>query len=183
MVSVEVVTKLHRRTTDSNGTALVTRPSVTNFPSTGGGAELEDIGSIKFRAPKSYSAQSRCVVEDDYKALIKDIYPAIDDIYVYGGEELDIPQYGRVFIVIKPSATDALSSTAKNFIKKSLNDYRIASIDVVLVDPAIVDIEVLTTVYYDDENTEGQFCIVASVSETLEDYSDTSMVSKFGGER
>ena len=170
------------RATTSSGAVITDRPTVTGFPTTEGGAEIESVGSVKFRAPKTYSAQSRCVVSDDYEALIKDIYPAIDDIYVYGGEELEIPQYGRVFIVVKPSASDALSSTAKNFIKKSLDDYRIASIDVVLQDPSIVSVEVVTTVYYDDKKTlKDNSAIVAAVSETLDAYSDSTSLSKFGG--
>ena len=169
------------RTTTSTGSVISERPTVTSFPSTEGGAEVEDVGSVKFRAPKSYSAQSRCVVGNDYETLIKDIYPAIDDVYVYGGEELEIPQYGRVFVVIKPSATEALSSTAKNFIKKSLQDYRIASIDVVLQDPSVIYIEVVSTVYYDDKKTlKDNSGISAAVSDTLNKYSETSMVSKFG---
>lgn len=181
---IQGVTKLNfvAKPVDTAGSALTELPTLTSFSIAEGGTLLEGVGSVKFRAPKFYASQDRCVVGEDYESIIKQIYPAIDDVYVYGGEELTIPEYGRVYIVVKPSATDALSSTAKNFIKKSLEDYRIASIDVVLQDPAVIDIEVITTVYYDDKRTnKDSSAIVASVRETLTNYAGTSTVSKFGG--
>jgi hypothetical protein len=67
---------------DSFGTAYNGRPLITNTAVSEGGANIEDVPSIKFRAPKFYAAQNRCVVSDDYEAIIRRIYPAVDDIYV-----------------------------------------------------------------------------------------------------
>ena len=77
--------------TDSYGGSITKKPTINRVEPTGGGSGREDVASIKFRAPRSYANQNRCVAKDDYAAIVKDIYPAIDDIFVYGGEELEIP--------------------------------------------------------------------------------------------
>ena len=56
------------------------------------------------------SAQNRCVVAEDYETIVRRIYPSADDIYVFGGDELEIPQYGRVYIVIKPIEGSGLTT-------------------------------------------------------------------------
>ena len=170
------------KTIDSYGTVVSTRPSVFSAEKTQGGQDIESAASVKFRAPKFYESQNRCVVGADYSALVRKIYPAVDDIYVYGGEQKSIPQYGRVFIVVKPNYGDKLSSLVKNFIKKSLDNYRIASLDIVFEDPQILNVEVITTAYYDDTKTlKDSSAIVSGVKETLTKYSDSPNVEKFGG--
>ena len=113
---------------------ITDRPYVFNVPVTEGGSEVETVPSIKNRAPANYAAQTRCVTSEDYDTIIREIFPAVDDIYIYGGEEMDIPQYGRVYVAIKPS-TGKLSNITKKLIKDSLRQFRVASIDVKLVDP------------------------------------------------
>ena len=170
------------KTIDSYGTSVSTRPSVFSVEKTQGGQDIESASSVKFRAPKFYEAQNRCVVGNDYSSLVRKIYPAVDDIYVYGGEQKSIPQYGRVFIVVKPNYGDKLSSLVKNFIKKSLDNYRIASLDIVFEDPQILNVEIITTAYYDDTKTlKDSSAIVSGVKETLTKYSDSPNVEKFGG--
>ena len=170
------------KTVDSYGISVSTRPSVFSVEKTQGGQDIESASSVKFRAPKFYEAQNRCVVGNDYSSLVRKIYPAVDDIYVYGGEQKTIPQYGRVFIVVKPNYGDKLSSLVKNFIKRSLDNYRIASLDIVFEDPQILNVEVITTAYYDDTKTlKDSSAIVSGVKETLTKYSDSPNVEKFGG--
>ena len=167
---------------DSYGAAVTLKPTITGMQVSDGGAEQEGISSIKFRAPRTQAAQSRCVVAEDYENIIREIYPGVDDIHVYGGEELDIPQYGRVFIAIKPSSGESLSAFTKNYITKSLQDYRIASIDVTIVDPEVVYVEAVTSVYYDNKRTsKDSSAIVADVKATMNDYASSSTLSRFGG--
>lgn len=167
---------------DSTGTRIRTLPDILNSPVSSGGAPIEDVSSIKFRAPKYYGAQQRCVTTGDYEAIIRQIYPAVQDIFVYGGETLPIPMYGRVFIIIKPISGEILSNTTKNFILKSISNYRIASLDVVIQDPTILYIEFVSNVFYDDRKTnKDSSSIVASVKRTLLDYGDSPSVAKFGG--
>ena len=170
------------KTVDSYGNVSSSRPSVFSAEKTQGGSDVESASSVKFRAPKFYEAQNRCVVSSDYASLVRKIYPAVDDIYVYGGENKSTPQYGRVFIVVKPNYSDKLSTLVKSFIKKSLDNYRIASLDIVFEDPQILNVEVITTVYYDDTKTlKDSSAIVSDVKETLSKYSESPNVERFGG--
>ena len=170
------------KTIDSFGNSVSTIPSVFTADKSAGGQDIESVPSIKFRAPKFYETQNRCVVGQDYSSIIRKIYPAVDDIYVYGGEEKPIPQYGRVFIVVKPNYADKLSSVVKNFIKRSLEDYRIASLDLVFEDPQVLNVEIITTVYYDSTKTlKDSGAIASSIRSTLNKYSDSPNVERFGG--
>ena len=169
-------------TKDSYGNTITDRPFINSVDVSEGGAEIESVPSIKFRAPKSYAAQTRAVTSEDYDAIVRQIFPAVDDIYVYGGEEMDIPQYGRVFIVIKPSTGDSLSTITKNEIKESLRQFRVGSLDIRLVDPEVLYVEVDSVVFYDDKRTlKDNSLIVAAVNETLTKYAQSDNVSKFGG--
>ena len=169
------------RVIDSYGGAVTGKPTVSEVGTTLGGSTREDVASIKFRAPREYAAQNRCVTNSDYAALVKRFYPAVDDIYVYGGEELDTPQYGRVFIVVKPTNAQSLSAYAKNYIKESLQDFRVSSLDIQLVDPEVVYVEAVTKVSYDAKATDKDAsAITASVKSALTDYSNTTAISKFG---
>jgi len=167
---------------DYFGSQVPRKPEVTSASTSEGGTELENVSSIKFRAPKSYAAQNRCVTSSDYDAIIRDIYPAVEDVYVYGGEELDIPEFGRVYIVIKPKSGDYVSNATKKLIKDQLEDYRVASIDLILQDPDILYIETESTVYYNEQITmKDTSAIVADVQTTLSDFADSSIASRFGG--
>ena len=167
---------------DSYGTRLTLDPTINSVTKTNGGSDLESVSSIKFRAPRENAAQSRCVVAEDYDTLIRKVYPGVDDIYVFGGEELEVPQYGRVYIVIKPLAGESLSAVTKNYIKKSLDDYRVASLDLVIVDADILNIEVETTVLYDDKKTlKDNASIAAAARGALTEYGSSTSVKKFGG--
>ena len=163
--------------TQVNNTAVVDESTVSKS-----GAQIESIPSVKFRAPKFYGAQNRAVVASDYDALIRQIYPAAADVYVYGGESLTPPQYGRVFISVKPNTGEQISNITKNYIKESLTPYRVASLDIVFVDASVLYIEADSTVYYNERRTiKDNAAIVATVKKVLESYEEASSISKFGG--
>lgn len=167
---------------DSFGGRVNEDSILTDLRVTNSGSEIEDLHSIKHRAPKHYAAQTRCVTTDDYESIIRQIFPAVDDIYVFGGETLDIPQYGRIYIAIKPTTGDKISTITKNYIKSSLEPYRIASLDLNFVDPDVVNVEIVSTVFYDESRTnKDSSAIVSSVKDTLTSFKESSVVSKFGG--
>ena len=167
---------------DYFGTAIRAFPNVLSVSTSVGGSKPESVSSIKFRAPKSYGAQNRCVTAGDYAVLVREIYPGVEDIYVYGGESLDIPEYGRVYIVIKPSAGEYLSNSTKAYIKNSLEPYRVASIDLVFSDPDILYVEADSIVYYDEKTTKkDSSAIIAEVKQTLTEFATSQIVAKFGG--
>lgn len=103
------------------------------------GAEKETIESIKYTAPKSYSAQGRAVTKEDYIYLIQNnagVFP-IDAVNVWGGEENDPPVYGAIFIAIKPSGGFLLTQTQKRIIEEQI----IKPISVLTVQPRIIDVD------------------------------------------
>ena len=103
------------------------------------GAEKETIESIKYTAPKSYSAQGRAVTKEDYIYLIQNnagVFP-IDAVNVWGGEENDPPVYGAIFVAIKPSGGFLLTQTQKAIIEEQI----IKPISVLTVQPRIIDVD------------------------------------------
>jgi hypothetical protein len=147
-----------------------------------GASAAESVSSIKLRAPKFYATQQRCVIEDDYETIIRQIYPGVDDIYVYGGETLPIPEYGRVYVVIKPSSGQLLSNSTKLYIKQSLEKYRIASLDIKIVNPEVLYVECESVVHYDKAKTnKDRSIIVSDVKTALNNFANSPTVAKFGG--
>lgn len=115
-----------------NSDATVT----TNTKATGG-SEREDIASIKFNAPLGYVSQNRAVTPDDYKSIIQSNYPNIDAISVWGGEDNDPPDYGKVYISIKPRDAEVLTPEDKELITgQYLKPRNVVSITPTIVDPA-----------------------------------------------
>lgn len=103
------------------------------------GADKESIESIKYTAPKSYSAQGRAVTKEDYIYLIqnnKGVFP-IDAVNVWGGEENNPPIYGVIFVAIKPSGGYLLTQTQKQIITEEI----IKPISVITVEPKIIDVD------------------------------------------
>lgn len=167
---------------DSYGTRVTENSQILDLGMISSGAEIESLSSIKLRAPKYYGTQNRCVTTDDYESIIRQIFPAVDDIYCYGGETLEIPQYGRVYIAIKPTTGDSISAITKDYIKRSLEPYRVASLDMVFVDPDVLNVEVVSTAFFDESSTnKDSGSIVSAVKDSLISYKIDSVVSKFGG--
>ena len=170
------------RIVTSTGIVLNQSPTIVSASVTDGGAIIESVEDIKFRAPKFYAAQNRAVTNNDYRTLVQKFYPAASDVYVFGGEELDIPEYGRVYIVIKPNIGDSISTFSKTSIIESLQDYKVSSIQLVIVDPQILYLELDTVVYYDDKRTiRDDAGIVSIVKSTLDSESVSGSIDKFGG--
>ena len=93
----------------------------------GGGEPIESVESIKKFAPRIYASQNRALTANDYETLIPaKIYPETESISVFGGEELVPPQYGKVFISIKPRFGDFLPNLIKENIKLKLKKFAVA---------------------------------------------------------
>jgi hypothetical protein len=120
-----------------------------------GGRNPESVDSIKFYAPKNYQAQDRAVTSEDYRAILgKEYSDRADSFYVWGGEENDPPQYGKVFISIKPRVGTRLSAQEKTSIESTIFGSRnLLTITPEIVDPDILYINPTVTVYYDESRT------------------------------
>ena len=155
--------------------------SITTLEAARNGSNIENIDSIKYYAPKLYSAQYRAVTGNDYEAIIKQIYPKAETISVVGGEELDPPKFGNVFISIKPINGTAVSEFDKKIILDKLKQYSIAGITQNIVDLKILFVEVETSVYYDDNITSSPQNLRTSVISSLNTYATSVDLNKFGG--
>lgn len=101
-----------------------------------GGSEIETLSSIKFYAPKYYQSQDRAVTVNDYISYLSGINSDyFKSIYVWGGEENDPPEYGKVFVSIKPRDQERLSTLEKLNIEKNI----LRSKSIVAVTPKVVD--------------------------------------------
>ncbi|SVB58040.1 uncharacterized protein METZ01_LOCUS210894, partial [marine metagenome] len=119
-----------------------------------GGSDEESINSIRFNAPRHYNTQNRAVTTDDYKRIILRDYPLAESIVVYGGEDADPPEYGKVFIGIKPKSGLYLTDSVKTSIKDNiLKKYNVASITPEFVDLDYVYVLLTTTVNFDSRKT------------------------------
>ena len=147
-----------------------------------GGEEIESTAKIKYTAPKAYGTQERAVTADDYEAIVRKVYPATSDIIIFGGEDQEPPQYGKVFIVLKPTDASYLTSLTKNKIVADLKKYVVASVEPQIVDPSILYVEMNSKIYYNSlitDQTPTQ--IRDKVIGSIQSYIDTSDTEKFNG--
>lgn len=120
-----------------------------------GGRDSEDMESIRFYSPRNYQSQDRAVTSDDYKAILgKEYSNRADSFYIWGGEENDPPQYGKVFISIKPKVGNRLSASEKMALQRTiLGERNLLTIIPEVVDPDILYVVPNITVYYDESKT------------------------------
>ncbi len=118
-----------------------------------GGTDRETIDQIKFNAPKNYEAQNRAVTTDDYKSIIERDVSGLDSVSVWGGQDNDVPQYGKVFISAKPAGATSLSISQIAAIKSAVSSYNVLAITPEVVDPDIIDLVLSLTVKYDSRLT------------------------------
>lgn len=127
--------------------------TVTNLSAAGGGAVNESIESIRFKAPRYYQTQGRATTESDYEVLLKNQFAEIQAISVYGGEQVDPPVYGKVFISVDIFGADGAPQVSKDKYQAFLKGRTPLGIDSVFVDPDFMGIDVTTTVKYNKNAT------------------------------
>jgi len=159
----------------TSGITITTVNGATN------GADMENINSIKYFAPRIYSSQYRAVTPRDYEAIIQSIYPRTESVAVIGGEELSPPQFGKVQISIKPKNGTYVSDFDKQQIKQKLKGYAIAGINSEIIDLKILYVEIDSTVYFNTTQVSSANSLQTKVLNSLREYSNTVDINKFGG--
>ena len=156
--------------------------TVTSSTPSSGGEEVESVSKIKYTAPKAYGTQDRAVTAQDYEAIVRKVYPATSDIIIFGGEDQDPPEYGKVFIVLKPNDASYLTSLTKSQIISDLKKYVVASVEPRIVDPSILYVEMTSKIFYNGGVTDQ---IPSQISDkaisSVQSYIDTSDTEKFNG--
>ena len=169
--------------TKSDGTLFTPSDSisVTTVTNATNGAEVEDVSSIKYFAPRLYSAQYRAVTPRDYEAIIGNIFPQTESVAVIGGEELDPPQFGKVQISIKPKNGTFVSDFDKSQIKNKLKNYAIAGINSDIVDLKLLYVEIDSNIYYNPSQVSSAANLRTDIVTGLNDYANNVELNKFGG--
>jgi len=153
---------------------------ITTNQQSDGGREIESVQSIRNYSPKNYAAQNRAVTAGDFKAIIPRVYPELESVSVFGGEDLSPPQYGKVFIAVKPQNGSFLpSSTAQN-LKNKLKKYSVAGIITEIIDLKYLYIELDTSVYYNPNMVNNSEFVSNKVISNLVKYSKSEEINKYG---
>jgi hypothetical protein len=127
--------------------------TITTITNATDGSNPESIASIKYNAPRDYASQDRAVTAEDYKVLVKSLYANAQAVQVYGGEDAEVPSYGKVFISVKAKSGSNLTVATKNSIVQSLKQYAVASVRPEIIDPETTFIRLTTDFKYDSDKT------------------------------
>ena len=165
-----------RELTFTSTVASVTDATFTANDVASGGEDRESLERVKFAAPKFYAAQNRAVTVEDYRAILLSA-PNVGSVAVWGGEDNDPPAYGKVFIAIKPSEGETLTSTEKDSIVRTiLKNKKILTIQNEIVDPEFIFVTVFADVKYDPEQTiAAEASVKSKVLDTIKNYNDTDI--------
>jgi hypothetical protein len=155
--------------------------TITTNQSAQNGSNIEPIDSIKYYAPRVYSAQNRAVTARDYEAIIKRIYPETESVAVVGGEELDPPQFGNVILSIKPKNGTFISDFNKSRILSQLKQYTVSGINAKITDLKTLYVEIESAVYYNNSEVSSADALKTNVLDSLTQYSKSLDLNKFGG--
>ena len=146
-----------------------------------GGSAIEAVEAVRKYAPKVYSTQNRAVTADDYETLVPSkIYPDTESISVFGGEDLIPPQYGKVFISIKPKFGDFLPNLIKDSIKLKLKKYAVAGIVPEILDLKYLYIEISSRIYYNTNLAPSAADVSSMVSNNAAKYANSTELNKYG---
>ena len=154
---------------------------LSTIQSSENGDSIESIDNIKYLAPRVYASQYRAVTPNDYRSLIPFLYPNIDSVSAYGGEELDPPEFGKVYITVKPKNGEFLSAVAKDSIKNDLKKYTVAGIKQEFLDLMYLYVEYDSTVSYDSGFVSDKLNLQSRILSAIENYSKSSDINSFGG--
>ena len=188
IVTVDYVTT---KGTESNGANLFTMVddigtfdniAVSLVAAAAGGAEEETMESIRFNAPLTFISQNRAVTADDYASIIKKEFSNIDSISTWGGEDNDPPDYGRVYVCIKPLLAEKLTTAEKTSITGAiLKGKNVVSITPQIVDPNFTYLELDVSFKYNPNLTDRSTVDLQSVvRDTITDYNFNNL-NKFDG--
>ena len=162
--------------TITSGISLVTADNPSS-----GGDEIESVDSVKKFAPQIYGTQNRALTSNDYEILIPNkIYPETESISVYGGEELVPPQYGKVFISIKPRTGDFVPNAIKENIKRDLRKYSVAGIVPEILDLKYLYLETDSNVYYNTSLAPNVSMVSSTILNNINKLAASAELNKYG---
>lgn len=165
------ISYLKSRGADGNGCAVFSEPGristygdqflyfnqedhfITTIESSHGGMSEESTDEMRFNIPNHFRRQNRMVTERDYKTLLLEKYRNIDSINVWGGEKHFFKDYGSIYLCIKPRDGLLLTETAKNEIQNYLKNYAVVGMQIKIIQPDYVWINVMFSIKCDSTIT------------------------------
>lgn len=169
------------RLVDNNDVAITSGMSlITTHQSSYGGSSIEGIDSIRKYSSQIFASRNRAVTTNDYEAIIPIIYPEAESVAAFGGEDLIPPQYGKIFISIKPHNGVFLSNSIKDNIKRNLKKYSVSGIVPVITDLKYLYLEINSSVYYNNNLTSSTNKLKTSTLSNIEKYSRSTELNTFG---
>lgn len=156
--------------------------SVNTLTPSFGGLDKEDIETVRYNSTRYFASQDRAVTETDYSAIISNQFDDIETITVYGGETLQKPRYGKVFISIKPYNRDLLSNSEKSeILNKILRPKQVGTITPQIIDPDYTYISMKVNFKYNSNRTALSVLELNNiVKNKILDYNNSSL-QKFSG--
>jgi hypothetical protein len=155
--------------------------TITTIDNAANGSGPETIKSIKYNAPRDYTAQDRAVTAEDYKVLVKSLYANAQSVQVYGGEDAATPDYGKVYISIKARSGSNLTEVTKASLVQSLKSFAVASVTPVIIDPETTFITITTTFKYDSSlTTKDVSTLQADVLDAVSFYNTDTLENFIG---
>ena len=152
--------------------------TITVNSSAQGGAEPETLQSIKTNSANFYASQDRAVTVEDYKTKTKQLYANVQSVSAWGGEDNDVPFYGRVYISILPTSGSNLTESTKSRIITNLKKFSVASVTPVIVDPEITNIILRSSIKFDaGATTKVSDAIKSDVITTITNYNANTLQS------
>jgi len=144
-----------------------------------GGQEYQSLDDIKFAAPRALTTQERAVTANDYKTLVQNEFGDITDMNVYGGDEANPPQFGKVILVAASNTYNTLPAFRKQEIIDFINPKSPLTIEPVMQDPTFLRIEVNSKVTYNMNETSSSMNGVQTIIDSAISTFNTNNLGKF----
>ena len=166
---------------DSDGRVIPPQSiTTTTMEKSQQGEDAETSLSIKFRAPRAYATQNRAVTEADYEHIVTEIYPQTASVTAYGGEKLDPPVYGKVYVAIRPKTGNKLNESTKAKIEKDLRKYAVASIQPEVIDPTSFYVIPKVYAYFNGNATSLTGAQLATkILQSIDEYNRNGQTERF----
>jgi hypothetical protein len=157
-------------------TSFKTGTRVETIQAASGGAKKETLENIRFFAPRSIQIQERAVTARDYEILLRQKFNEIEAVSVYGGEELEPPQFGKVAVSVVLEGSNDLSDSRKNEFKRYLIDKTPLTIEPIFVNPEFMYVDVEANIYYSYKQTNKSESELESLIRTsIATYNDVNL--------
>ena len=160
----------------SFSTSFVANARVETISPASGGADRESLESIRYFAPKSIQIQERAITSSDYEVLLKQRFPQIQSISVYGGDELDPPRYGKVAISVNLQGNALISEAVKSDFERYIGDKSPLTIQPIFINPEYIYVSATINVGYSRNfTTKSTQQLESEIRQVIQNYNSANL--------